>query len=266
MQALIAEIKILFRMRQLLWVMTRRELATKHAATALGWIWPYLQPTLTIAAYYLVFDVVFSMRMGKQAPTESVGAYLIVGALPWMAFCDGLSRAMNSLIEAGGVLQKNPLPPVLFACRAVLASTTIYVPLVLAVVVLYFPLHRGGLVLLAIVPLMFFQTALVALLGYALAILAAALRDVVQIVGFMLSVGIYLSPALFPISMFPQDWRWILWANPVTATIVGFQEVLLQGQWPTAMVWVASICWIGISAVVLSALIERSRDQLLDWL
>jgi lipopolysaccharide transport system permease protein len=31
-----------------------------------------------------------------------------------MAFCDAVSRGMNSLIEAGGLLQKNPLPPVLF--------------------------------------------------------------------------------------------------------------------------------------------------------
>ena len=41
-----------------------------------------------------------------------------MGALPWMAFCDAVSRGMSSLIDAGGLLQKNPLPPVLFTTRA----------------------------------------------------------------------------------------------------------------------------------------------------
>lgn len=264
--ALAADVQTLWRMRTLLWVMTQRELATRHAATAAGIMWPYLQPALTIAAYYLVFDVVFGMRLGDKAPTQAVGAYLIVGALPWMAFCDGVSRGMSSLVEAGSVLQKNPLPPVLFPVKAVLASTMVFAPLMLAVVLLYLPLHHGAPALLSVVPLMMYQIALVCVMGYALAILAAALRDTVQLVGFFLSVGIYLSPALFPLSLFPEDWRWVLWLNPMTAPIMGFQTVLLQGAWPEVQVWWICSAWLTLSAVVLAVLVRRSRDQLIDWL
>lgn len=256
----------LWRARQLVAVLTRRELAARHAGTAAGVLWPYLQPLLTVAAYYLVFDVVFSMRLGEGAPTHAVGTFLVVGALPWMAFCDALSRGMNSLIDAGGLLQKNPLPPVLFVTRAVLASAVIYGPLLALVALAYAPLHRFALPLLALPALLALQLLLTWLLAYLLAILAAALRDVAQLVTFFLSVGIYLSPILFPLSLFPQAWRWVLWLNPMTAVVLGLQALLLQGAWPPLSVWLVGLAWIAVLALALNLVVARSRDQLVDWL
>ena len=266
MTALLDELRTLWRGRGLAWVLTRREVASRHSGTALGIVWPYLQPLLMVAAYYLVFDVVFGMRLGEGAPTRAVGAFLVVGALPWMAFCDAVSRGMNSLIDAGGLLHKNPLPPVLFVARAVLASALIYGPLMLLVALAYLPAHGLRPALLALPALVALQLLLCLVLAHVLAILAAALRDAVQLVGFLLSVGIYLSPILFPMSLFPERWRWVLWLNPMTALVQGYQQVLLQGAWPPAAVWCVSLAWIGLLAGVLNLLVARSRDQLVDWL
>ncbi|GKS75217.1 ABC transporter permease [Acidovorax sp. SUPP950] len=266
MQTLWNEWRAIWSARSLVWVLVQREVAARHAGTAVGVLWPYLQPLLTVAAYYLVFDVVFSMRLGEGAPTHAVGTFLVVGALPWMAFCDAVSRGMNSLIEAGSMLQKNPLPPVLFTTRSVLASAVIFGPLLCLVALVYTPLHGFRPAMLAMVPLMALQLVLCVLLGYLLAILAAALRDTVQIVGFLLSVGIYLTPILFPLTMFPANWRWVLWLNPMTALVIGYQQVLLQGNWPPMGVWVAGVVWLVVLALALNTLVKRSRDQLVDWL
>ena len=266
MLALPNEIRSVWRARSLVGVLVRREIAARHSGTAVGVAWPYLQPLLTVAAYYLVFDVVFSMRLGAGAPTNAVGAFLIVGALPWMAFCDAVSRGMNSLIEAGGLLQKNPLPPVLFTTRAVLASSLIYGPLMALVAAAYTPFHSFSPAIVAFVLLLLLQVVLCLLIGYLLAILAAALRDTVQVVGFLLSVGIYLSPILFPLSMFPEKWRWVLWLNPMTAFVQGFQNTLLLGVWPPSATWWAIACWLAACAVMLEIVVRRSRDQLVDWL
>lgn len=260
------EWRALWRARALLWVLTRRELAARHTGTAAGVVWPYLQPLLTVAAYYLVFDVVFSMRLGEGASSHAVGTFLIVGALPWMAFCDAVARGMNSLIEAGGLLQKNPLPPVLFTARAALASGLIYGPLLVVVALVYAPSHHFNTALLGFVLLLALQLALCLMLGYLLAVLAAALRDTVQLVNFFLSVGIYLSPILFPLSLFPENWRWVLWFNPMTGLVLGYQQILLQGTWPPASVWWVTLVWLGVTAVLLNVVVKRSRDQLVDWL
>ena len=96
--------------------------------------------------------------------------------------------------------------------------------------------------------------------------LAAALRDTMQVVGFALSIGIFLSPVLFPVTLFPADWRWVLWLNPVTALVIGYQQVLLQGAWPPASVWLVGLLWIAALALALNVVVARSRDQLVDWL
>lgn len=260
------ELRAIWKSRALVRVLTRREIAARHAGTAVGVLWPYLPPLLTVAAYYLVFDVVFSMRLGEGGTSRAVGTYLIVGALPWMAFCDAVSRGMNSLVEAGGLLQKNALPPVLFTVRSVLASMAIYGPLIAALVLFYAPFHHFQLPVLSLLPLMLMMLVLCLVLAYLLAILAAALRDTVQLVSFLMSVGIYLSPILFPLTLFPERWRWVLWLNPMTAPVVGMQSLLLHGAWPPIATWVALLVWIGVLAGALNLLLARSRDHLVDWL
>lgn len=263
---ILAQAQSLWRARALWWVMTRREITARYAGTAAGVLWAYVQPLLTVAAYYVVFDIVFAMRLGENAPTRAVGAFLIVGALPWMAFCDALSRGMASLVEAGSVLQKNALPPVLFPARSVLASMLVHGPLMLALALAYGPQHHFSVALLALPILVGLQFLLCLVLGYALAILMAALRDTAQIVGFMLSIGIFMSPILFPLTMFPEAWRWVLWLNPMTALVLGYQAVLLQGAWPGMAVWTAAAAWLAGSTLLLAVLLQRSRDQLVDWL
>jgi lipopolysaccharide transport system permease protein len=267
MQTLLKEGRALWSARTLVWVMTRREVQSRHAGTALGLVWPYLQPLLTIATFYLVFDIVFAMRTGEAATDKGLGVFLIVGMLPWMAFSDAVSRGMNSLIEAGSVLQKNPLPPVLFVARSVLASGVIYGPLFVLMAAVYTLVEQtDGSAALALIGLVLLQLVLCLMLAYTLAIFAAALRDVVQMVGFMLSVGIYLSPILFPMRMFPEDWRWVLWLNPMSGLVTAYQAVLLDGRWPEASSWWVTVAWLVVLALVLDRVCARSRDQLVDWL
>ena len=256
----------LWQARSLLWIMTRRELASRYAGSAVGVLWAYLQPILMVAAYFLVFDVVFAMRMGDNAPTSRVGTYLVVGSLPWLAFCESLSRGASSLVDAGSLLQKNALPPVLFVARSVLAGWVVFVPLMAALTLAYLPVSGLGWALAALPLLLLLQGALALLLAHVLAILAAAVRDTLQVLGFALSVGIFLSPILFPISLFPAAWRWVLFANPMTALVLGYQSVLLKGEWPAPYLWGVAAVWIIILALLLNLLLRRSRDELVDWL
>ncbi|MFM2450725.1 MAG: hypothetical protein RIS44_3175 [Pseudomonadota bacterium] len=261
-----SDLALLWRSKPLLWTLTRRELQARNAGSAIGVIWLFAQPLLMIAAYFLVFDVVFSMRLGDKAPTQRVGAYLVVGSVPWMAFCDAVQRGTNSLIDSGVLLQKNPLPPVLFPARAVLASAVIYGPLIVLLAIFYTPYHHGGLGILALMPLVLLQAVLCFVLAYALAIVAAAIRDTTQVMTFLLSVGIFASPVLFPVHLFPQDWQWVLWINPMTPFVMGYQAVLLQGQLPPLAVWLSIAIWISVGALILHYLVKRSRDELVDWL
>lgn len=246
--------------------MTRRELFSRYAGSAAGLLWAYLQPLLVVGVYFLVFDVVFAMRMGDDAPSTRMGTYLVVGALPWLSFCESVSRGASSLVEAGGLLQKNALPPVLFVARSVLAGWVVFVPLMALLTLGYLPISGVGWAMLAMPLLLLLQGLLALLLAHLLAILAAAVRDTLQVLAFALSVGIYLSPVLFPLSLFPQAWRWVLFFNPMSALVLAYQAVLLKGAWPSFDLWSITLGWLLLLALLLNNLIKRSRDELVDWL
>ena len=266
MQATRAEWTQMIRARSLLWTLARREIAARHAGTAIGALWSYVQPLLTIAVYYLVFDIVFAMRLGEHAPVRAVGTFLIVGSLPWMAFCEFINRGMGSLVDAGSLLQKNALPPALFPICSILASSVIYGPLIVLLVPMYGAYHHYQSALLALPMLMATQALLSLLLAYVLAIFAAALRDTVQVVGFFLSLGVFISPVLFPLSQFPEAWRWALWINPMTPWVLAYQAVFLEGQWPAPMSWLVMAAWVASGALLLELMLVRSKDHLVDWL
>lgn len=256
----------LLKTKSLLKALILRELHARYAGSAAGLAWAYVQPILTIGAYYLVFDIVFAMRLSDGAPTKTVGTYLIIGALPWMAFGDAISRGTQSLVDASGLLQKNPLPISLFPARVVLASLVVYTPLMLLLVIAYIPMHRGSWAVFSVSVLWGLQILMSFWLAYFLAILTAAFRDIAQIVVFSLQIGIYLSPALFPYTQFPEGWRWVLWINPMTPALLGYQDALLQGLWPDVEVWMALVSWIIILSCLTKYILNHSRDKVVDWL
>lgn len=247
-------------------MMTVREILARFKGTALGVVWLYAQPLLTVAAYYLVFEVVFKARLGEGAPTRAFGVYLIVGMVPWMGFADAVSRAMASLVEAGNLLQKNALAPALFPARAIAASAVTYLPLVLVLAVIAVIANGVSPALLALPVLFTLQLLVTFLLGYALAILAAAMRDVLQLAGFLLSLGVFVSPVLFTVNMIPEEVRWLVWLNPMSPAILGYHTILLAGQMPSVEVWAALMAWSAGLALLLNRLINRSGEHLVDWL
>ena len=99
-----------------------------------------------------------------------------------------------------------------------------------------------------------------------LAVLTAALRDVAQVMAFVFSIGVFAAPILFPLTMFPERWRPLLWLNPMTAWVMAYQSILLQGQWPPLTVWPVMAAWLGVLALLLELALRRCRDQLVDWL
>lgn len=263
---MLAALRQLIAQRHLLWVMILREVKSRSSGTAGGWLWVYAQPLLTVAAYYLVFDVVFGMRSGTGNAAKGAGTFLIVGMLPWQGFAEALGRTAHSLLDAAHLLQKNAIPPVLVVLRTVGAAAVVHAPLLLGLVAAYWPLHQGAMPLLLFPLFVVLQYAMTWWLGHALAIMAAALRDVVQLLGFALSVGVFASPVLFPLEMFPAQWQWVLWLNPMTPWVLAYQDLLLHGAWPSAWVGVGMAVWLMLAGVLAVVLHKRSKDELVDWL
>jgi lipopolysaccharide transport system permease protein len=81
---------------------------------------------------------------------------------------------------------------------------------------------------LSLLPVVFFLTILVtAGVGSWLAALTVAYRDFQYVVPFTLQIWMFLTPVIYPSSMIPERWRWLLALNPLAGLVDGFRSALL---------------------------------------
>lgn len=252
--------------RRLLWELVRRELRGRVVGSVGGWVWLLARPLLAALAYFFVFDLVFQVRLGVETAGPGFGVFLLAGLLPWMAFTEGVSAGTTSLLESANLLRKTALPVELFPARAVLAVALLYAPVVwlygLALMA-----SRGGLDWALLLPLwILLQLAMTYCLALCLALLAAALRDVVQLVGLVTTVWMFLSPVLFPLERVPAGLATLLWLNPGTPLVLGYHALILDGRLPQPSVWFGALGWTLLPGLLAALLLRRVREQVVDWL
>jgi lipopolysaccharide transport system permease protein len=205
----------------LLYTFTERELSTRYAGSALGFLWTLIGPILMLVVYSLVFGRIFNAE-SQSLGTTSYIHYVALALWPWLIFGDGITRGLSS-IQANAALIKKVAFPLTIPVGASVGSTII-VHLVGYVAVLGALAATGHTTRISgIFGAFIILCALAALtLGVALALAAlqTILRDVEQAIQPALLMLYFLTPVLYPASIIPEPYRqWLDW-NPL-ALIMG---------------------------------------------
>lgn len=254
----------LWRHRDLLRSLTVRDLRARFIGSAAGLAWAVIQPLLLILGYLFLFDVVFGIRLPPEVTgTERFSHFLIVGILPWFLFADGVGRGAASLVDNGSLLQKSALPLILFPARAVFASALAFSPIVLLAAV---ALHSAAATLPLLLPWLLLQVLMMMGLALTFAVLTAALRDVGQMLGVILSAGMIFAPIFYPLSQVPAAFQTFLWLNPMTPFILGYQSMVLLGTPPPLAVVAGACAWTALALLAGALLLRRAQEDLVDWL
>jgi lipopolysaccharide transport system permease protein len=99
--------------------------------------------------------------------------------------------------------------------------------------------------------------------GTLLAALTVRYRDFTHITPFLLQVWMYATPVVFPVSLVPPRWQWLLYLNPMTGLIEGFRAVLL-GRPPDAAGLAASVLVSLLAFLIAVAYFEKVERQFAD--
>jgi len=218
----------LWNARELLGFLVWRDVSVRYKQTVLGVAWAVLQPVFTMA----IFTVIF----GKLAKMPSQGVpyplFVYAGLLPWMFFSTAVTGASQSLVNQQALLTKIYLPR-LFVPTASIGGGIVDLGVSFIVFGCLMAAYGvapgwGALTL----PLLVLLTAITALgVGLALAALTVTYRDFRYVVPFMIQVGMYLSPVIYPVSLIPERWQPLLAINPMVGVIDGFRSALLGVPW-----------------------------------
>lgn len=214
--------------RELLAELVRRELQDAYAGSVLARAWAVLHPLLLTLLYLFVFGYVFQARgMAPFPPGTDFAVFVLPGLACWLTVQAAITRASTSLTSARNLVKQVVFPIELLPIRAVIGAQ---LPMLIGLgfVLLYALVRHGSLS--PLLPLLLFalaaQTALLAGLGLLVAVATAFLRDIRDIVQFVLSVGLFLTPAIYLPGSIPLWFEALLWLNPFSHAVWMLQDIL----------------------------------------
>ncbi len=209
--------------RELLYFLTLRDIKVRYKQTALGAAWVIVQPLATM----LIFTLVFNRFARLDSGPVPYPLFAYSGLLLWNFFAGAVTNGTNSLTSNTHLVTKVYFPKMFVPAAAVGAGLVDLGvgSLLLAALAAYYgvPL-TWGLLLLPLFVLLATLTALGA--GVLVSALTVKYRDLRHALPFTLQFWMFASPVIYPASVVPEDWRWILLINPMAGLLEGFRAAL----------------------------------------
>ena len=247
----IALVTSLWRNRQLIGQMTRREVVGRYKGSAMGLAWSFFNPVFMLIVYTFVFSEIFKGRWTDSGENESKTQFAVIlfaGMIMLSLFSEILNRAPGLIVSNINYVKKVVFP--IEILPVVSSGAALFHCLIsLAVLTTAFALFNGYLhwtivfIPFVLLPLIVLSTGI----AWILASLGVFLRDVSQTIVIITTVMTFLSPVFYPVTAVPERFRALIMANPLTFIIEQAREVLIWGRQPN---WIGLISYTIVAALV----------------
>lgn len=217
----------LWQHRDLLVLLVRRDFVARYQQTILGPAWFILQPLIATGAFTLVFN------RGLGTSTDGIApAFLFYqcGLLVWGYFSVVLGTAGNTFQANAAVFTKVYFPRLIAPLAVAIGGLAPFGLQLLVFALCYAPFAVGAegwrpdLLMLALLPLWLLQAAAFALgLSLLTSALSAKYRDLQHALPFLIQLGLFVTPVIYPLSQLGAGARWLAALNPLTPAVEAFR-------------------------------------------
>lgn len=215
------DLRELFAYRELLWVLTLRDVKVRYKQTVLGATWAIIQPVMMM--------IIFSIIFGRLANLPSEGLpypiFVYAALLPWNYFSTSVTTSAESVVGSSHLISKVYFPRLIIPLSSIGAGLVDF-GIASSVLLLMMAWYGVAWTLnLLAVPLLVFAVVLTALgIGTLLSALNVAYRDFRYVVPFLMQFWMYATPVVYSAELIPQRWQWLLFLNPMAGLIDGFRS------------------------------------------
>ncbi len=207
----------LWQYRDLLYILTMRDIKVRYKQTLLGALWAIIQPLFTM----LIFTVFFGRL--AQMPSDGIPypLFAYAGLLPWTFFSNAVTNSGNSLVGNSNLITKIYFPRMIIPMASVASGLLDFVIAFGLLVVLMFYYSVGLSINILMLPLLLVLTSLLAIgVGMLMSALNVKYRDIRYALPFLVQLGMFASGIITPI---PENWRWLKIINPIAGLIEAFR-------------------------------------------
>ena len=247
----------IWRYREMVYFLIWRDVKARYRQTVLGPAWAIIRPF----SQMVIFTVIFSKLAGIQAPGGiPYPLFVFSGIIAWTYFSSALTGVSASIPGNAGLITKAYFPRVYIPFTASLAPLVDigFSLVVLAGLFVWYRYPPGWQIVC--LPVFLFLALLIAFgVGLWLTTLTVRYRDVPYALPFLIQIWMYLTPVIYPSSLVPENWQWVLSLNPVTGVVVGSRWSLIGGTPPTAGELLGSV-FVGLAFLIAGFLYFRRRE------
>nr|WP_293842251.1 ABC transporter permease [uncultured Arsenicibacter sp.] len=221
----------LWRNRELLYILSMRDVSVRYKQTALGTAWGLIRPLTTMLIMVFVFSKIAKLPADPGVPYPLM---VLAGITVWTFFSTSFTQISNSVTLNSNLVTKVYFPRLIMPMSSIAVSFIdflVSLGLYIVIAIWYKFVPDWHILLLPA----FILLALLASFAFGLffAVINVRFRDIAQLIPFIVQIGFYICPIAYSSRLVAdsQDW-WapIYWYNPMVGIIDGFRWALLGEQ------------------------------------
>lgn len=259
----------LYQNRHLIWKLAKNDFKKRYAGSYMGAVWAMIQPVVTVAMYYIVFDKLMGNGINRGTGDVPFVLFLTAGLVPWFYFSEALNNGTNALLEYNYLVKKvvfkiSVLPIIKIIAASFIHVFFVGVLLIVAALYGYYP----TIYTIQIFYYSFCLFILVLALCYSTCSIVVFFKDLGQIINIALQIGMWATPILWNINVLSGKWVVILKLNPLVYIVNGYRSAIYEKEWfyqdffSTMYFWIVTVVLFGIGAAVFKRLKVHFADVL----
>jgi len=215
--------------RNLIALFVRRDFVSRYKQTILGPLWLIIQPIMNSIVFTIIFGNI------AKLPTDGLPQILFYmsGTVLWHYFSNCLTGTSNTFIANARLFGKVYFPRLVTPISLVISNLiTLSIQFALFMIFWFFYFVQGSdihftLWALALPLLILLMAGLGLGFGIIISSMTTKYRDLIYLVGFGVSLWMYATPIIYPVSTIPENWRWVADINPITPIVETFRAGFL---------------------------------------
>ncbi|MDD5615505.1 MAG: ABC transporter permease [Candidatus Methanoperedens sp.] len=202
----------------------------RYKNSVLGFLWSLAEPLMMLTVLYFVFTNLMRVNV------ENYQLFLLMGIISWNMLARGTAMSLNSIIGRASLVQKVFFPREVLVISSCITAflMTLFEFAVFGAFMLAFKVMPGITIIYG-PPVLLVEFVLILGLSLALSALNVYYRDVQYIWAVFLQAGFFASPIIYPISIIPENYVWIIRLNPMTRIIDMLRESVIYSTSPVLL-------------------------------
>lgn len=215
----------IYKGRKLIFSLAKNDFKTKYASSYLGIVWGFIQPLLTIATYWFVFQV--GLRSGSVADVPFI-LWFIIAIIPWFFFSEGLSGATNVYAEYSYLVKKVVFKIELLPIIKIASALFVHLFFIVFIFLIYSV--YGYYPDIFNIQLLYYLLCTI-VLTLSISVITSSIvlffKDLNQIIMIALQIGFWFTPIGWSYTMISDSWSLIFKLNPMFYIVEGYRDTFI---------------------------------------